>query len=274
MMELDYSSLLSPNPVPLSIGFNNKSIHLRKPTLKEIDREITLQQFSLYEMFLKMTPELYYTKILGERGSELWDSFSNEEKNEITLYKCIIKDKNLQDIFVKVLNFFFEETVIYVDGFFVFMESGESIENIDDESINNGMCGVIQEKNFNEFLCLIQQTCCIYNRKNNENVKFKNALAQKLYEKMQKANAENEKRKEKELDKNLSLANIISKVSNKHPSISPITVWDLTLFQLIDSFNSMQVNESYDISKTRTSVWGDEKNTFDATLWYKNNHEK
>ena len=91
---------------------------------------------------------------------------------------------------------------------------------------------------------------------------------------MQKANAENEKKKEKESDKNLSLANIISKVSNKHPSISPITVWDLTLFQLIDSFNSMQVNESYDISKTRTSVWGDEKNTFDATLWYKNNHEK
>ena len=77
------------------------------------------------------------------------------------------------------------------------------------------MCGVIQEKNFNEFLCLIQQTCCIYNRKNNENVKFKNALARKLYEKMQKANAENEKKKEKESDKNLSLANIISKVSNK-----------------------------------------------------------
>ena len=269
MMKLDYSSLLSPNPIPLSIGIKNKNIHLRKPKLKEIDKEITLQQFFLYEMFLTMTPELYYTKVLGEQGCILWDSFSNEEKNELTLYKCVIKDKNLQDNFIKVFNFFFEETVIYVDGFFIFIGSENPIENINNDSIY----GIVQEKNFNEFLYIIQQTCGIYRKENNENVKFKNALARKLYEKMQKANAENEKKREKELDKNLSLANIISKVSNKHPTISPITVWDLTLFQLLDSFKSMQVNESYDISKTRVSVWGDEKNTFDGSLWYRNNHE-
>ena len=273
-MELEYASLLSPNPIKLSLGFNGKTIHLRKPKLVEIDEEISLQQFSVYEMFLKMTPDLYYTKIIGAQGSEFWDNLNNEQKNEITIYQIILNDRNLQEIYEKVFNFFFLETVKYIDGFFVFIDSKESFENLDDETVNNSMCGLIHEKNFNEFLYVIQQTCCISNGKPVETVKFKNEIARKLYEKMQKANAENEKKKAKEADKNLSLANIISKVSNKHLTISPITVWDLTIFQLIDAFNSMQVNETYETSKVRVAVWGDEKNTFDASLWYKNNHDK
>lgn len=271
IMELDYETLLSPNPIPLSIGL--KTIHLRRPTLRQIDEEITIHQFGLYEMFLKMTPELYYTKFLKEQGTELWSKFTEEERNDLTLYKCIVNDNDLQDIFVKILNFFFEETIIYYDGFFIILDDEVCINDINEEILKNDIYGVIQEDNFNDFLFLIQQTCCIYNKKNNEKVKFKNSLAKKLYEKMQRANAENEKRKAKDENEDLSIGNIISKVSNKHPTISPITVWDLTLFQLIDSFNFMQVNESYEISKLRVSVWGDENNVFDASLWYKNNYK-
>ena len=82
-------------------------------------------------------------------------------------------------------------------------------------------------------------------------------------------NQKDKKQDIKDKDK-LTLPNIISAVSNKHPTISPITVWNMTLFQLYDSFNRLQINEIYQINKRKVSVWGDKENTFDISMWYKN----
>lgn len=133
--------------------------------------------------------------------------------------------------------------------------------------------GVISENIFLQVLNAIQQVCCIDDKDENvEEKKFKNSLAKKLYEKMLKA--EKAKKEEKKFDVNFTLPNIISSVSNRHPTVSPINVWELTIFQLYDSFNRMQVNSMFDIDSTRVSVWGDEKKTFDAALWYKNEYDK
>lgn len=118
----------------------------------------------------------------------------------------------------------------------------------------------------------MQQICCIYSEDEDiKNLKFKNALAKKMYEKMLKA--KKKAQENKKVDINLSLPNIISSISNKHPSINYINVWDLTVFQLMDAFNRVQTNTMYEIDSTRVSVWGDEKKTFDFTLWYKNNYD-
>lgn len=77
----------------------------------------------------------------------------------------------------------------------------------------------------------------------------------------------------KKADINLSIPNIISSVSNMHPSINYLNIWDLTIFQLLDAFNRLQANVMYNIDCTRVSVWGDEKKTFDVSLWYKNNYD-
>ena len=42
----------------------------------------------------------------------------------------------------------------------------------------------------------------------------------------------------------------------------------------MDAFNRLQRNTMYDIDSTRVSVWGDEKKTFDVSLWYKNEYDK
>ena len=78
-------------------------------------------------------------------------------------------------------------------------------------------------------------------------------------------------KKAKKSDPNLSLPNIISAVSNTHPTINPLNVWNLTVFQLLDSFTRLQSNKIYDINATSVSVWGDEKKQFDFSLWYKKN---
>lgn len=256
-MELDYGTQLSPLPITLSIG------KLIKPTLKKI-ADITFDKFGNYETFLKMTPEFFYTKIL-QNGQTVWDSLDDSQKESLTLYNIILSEQELKDIYTEIFNFFFEEKVVFQDNLFVLFDA--NAKDVSEDNIH----GVISENNIPQVLYIIQQMCCIADKKENtKEVKFSSKLAEELYKKMEKARKEQEKRKKADI--NLTLPNIISSVSNRHPTINPINIWDLTVFQLIDSFNRMQMNAAYDIDSTRVSVWGDEKKTFNAALWYKNDY--
>lgn len=227
---------------------------------------LTFDKFNMFEAFLKMTPECFLTKF-KEGGQTHWDSLTDNQKEDLTMYNLMLDDPTLQDTYAEIFNFFFVERVIFKEGLFVILK--EDVENASDISAEN-VRGVIHEKTFLQILELIQQICCIHEKEQSlDEMKFKNKTARKLYEKMLKAQTK-ERRK---IDINLSIPNIISAVSNKHPSVNPINIWDLTIFQLLDSFNRLQVNTMYDIDCTRVSVWGDEKKTFDAALWYKNNFD-
>lgn len=253
MITLDYGTLLSATPILLSIGT------IKNPTLKEI-ATLTFEKFGLYEGLLKMTPELIYTKFKDEEGIKYWESLNDAQKSEIELYDLIISDKNLIETYTNLFNFFFYERVIFFNDVFILLNKDILPE---EEITEQHIKGVINKFSFNDVLNILQQICCMNNEKT-EQMKFKNKLAQKLYEKM---NRKDTKPKE---DEKFSLPNIISAVSNYHPTISPITVWEMTLFQLYDSFNRLQINEIYQINRRKVSVWGDEKNSFDITMWYKN----
>lgn len=262
-MKLDYGTQLSPEPIKLSVGT------LRKPKLFEI-AELNFDAFDIYEMFLKLTPEIFYTKLKGNDEKAYWESLSEEQRENITLYDLILNDDSLQKTYQEILNFFFVEIVVYNNGlFFLFKNRTDKTSDITQDDI----CGIIHKDIFPEILDLIQQICCINDKKESpENLKFKNKIARSIYEKM--LNAKKKEKKKRKADVNLSLPNIISSISNIHPSISPINVWELTVFQLIDSFIRLQENTMFSIDCTRVSVWGDEKKTFNATLWYKNRYDK
>lgn len=265
-MRLDYGTQLSPVPITLSIGT------LRKPTLKEIS-QITFDRFSFYEFFLKLSPETYYTKLRKENdGEAFWDSLTEEEKDKITIYNIIEEDEKIRSTYVEIFNFFFVETVIYQEGFFILLKENTAIDN--PEKIKREQVrGAIAKDNFSQVMSLLQQICCIYNEEESlDDMKFKNNLARKLMEKMLKAKKKEQEAKKSDL--NLTIPNIISSLANKHPSLNYVNIWDLTIFQLLDAFNRTQANSMYDIDSTRVSVWGDEKKTFDVSLWYKNNYDK
>lgn len=263
-MRLDYGTQLSPVPITLSIGT------LRKPTLKEISK-ITFDRFSFYEFFLKLSPEIYYTKLRKENdGEAFWDSLTEEEQDKITIYNIIEEDEKIRSTYVEIFNFFFVETVIYQEGFFILLKDEvANPEKIKREQVR----GAIAKDNFQQVMSLLQQICCIYNEEESlDDMKFKNNLARKLMEKMLKAKKKEQETKKSDL--NLTIPNIISSLANKHPSLNYVNIWDLTIFQLLDAFNRTQANSMYDIDSTRVSVWGDEKKTFDVSLWYKNNYDK
>ena len=265
-MRLDYGTQLSPVPITLSIGT------LRKPTLKEIS-QITFDRFSFYEFFLKLSPETYYTKLRKENdGEAFWDSLTEEEKDKITIYNIIEEDEKIRSTYVEIFNFFFVETVIYQEGFFILLKENTAIDN-PDKIKREQVRGAIAKENFSQVMSLLQQICCIYNEEESlDDMKFKNNLARKLMEKMLKAKKKEQEAKKSDL--NLTIPNIISSLANKHPSLNYVNIWDLTIFQLLDAFNRTQANSMYDIDSTRVSVWGDEKKTFDVSLWYKNNYDK
>lgn len=265
-MRLDYGTQLSPVPITLSIGT------LRKPTLKEIS-QITFDRFSFYEFFLKLSPETYYTKLRKENdGEAFWDSLTEEEKDKITIYNIIEEDEKIRSTYVEIFNFFFVETVIYQEGFFILLKENTAIDN-PDKIKREQVRGAIAKDNFSQVMSLLQQICCIYNEEESlDDMKFKNNLARKLMEKMLKAKKKEQETKKSDL--NLTIPNIISSLANKHPSLNYVNIWDLTIFQLLDAFNRTQANSMYDIDSTRVSVWGDEKKTFDVSLWYKNNYDK
>lgn len=269
-MDLEYGTLLSPNPIKLSFGT------LRQPTLNEIDKEITISQFTIFESFLKMTPKIYYTKVLENSGGcEIWDKFSEEEQDSMTMYDVIKSDLKVRLTYLAILNFFFVERIEYLDEYFISIKQTVDKNKKLEDMTKDDVQAVVNEEFFFEIIDIIQQTCCIRDKKTTEKPpKYKNSKAKKIYEKILKAQKEKEEQEAKKNGVNLSLANIISAVSNKHTTISPLNVWDLTVFQLHDSFGRLQVNNLFEIDCMRVSTWGDEKKTFDMSLWYKNNFDK
>ena len=259
-MKLDYGTQISPASIMLSIGT------VKKPTLKEIS-EITFGKFYFYAALMTSTPRDYYTIILKNMGT-IWSSMTENERDNATMYSMILADKELRILYEDMLNFYFEEDVHYIDGLFLVLKKDTTFdENIDSSAI----CGVIQEGNFNEVLSVFRQICCIESEESEEKPKFKNKKAREIYEKIHKGQSQKAATKKKDI--NLSIPNIISAVASKHPSLNLTNIWNLTLFQLLDSFNRLQSNAVYDIDSMRVSTWGDEKKTFDLALWYKNYYD-
>jgi hypothetical protein len=265
-MRLDYGTLLSNEPIVTGIGT------IEPPTLLKIRKQAGFVIFGLYEMYLRMTPKQYYYFIM-EDGKEKWDNMGKKERSGLEMYDIVLQSKEMQTVYQEIFNFFFSEKIVFVDGCFVVLNK----QDIDIDSITvDDVRGIIYKKNFDEVRDILQQVCG-FNAKRDDSRKaltFKNDKARELYERIYgKADDESDIKENlegKEIDYNLTLPNIISAVSNCHPTISPLNVWELTIFQLVDSFQRTTINKVDGINRTSVAVWGDEDNTFKNDQWLSN----
>lgn len=250
-MKLSYFELLSYEPILLSIG------SLKKPKLKDIS-ELSYHKFMLFEFLLIMTPKLYYTKLLNKKnGEEIWNSFTQSQKEQLNLYQLILDDNDLKELYLEMFKFFFIESVSIYENYFVITKKYQN---------SNKIIGTISSDNLEEILEILQQICCIYTQEEPKEEKYKNKLAEKLDKQLKEAAEKNNNTKNKDYDK----ANIISAVCNKHPSLNYTNIWDITIFQLYDAFKRLKLNSVYEINATSVSVWGDENKEFNSSLWYNN----
>ena len=266
-MKLDYITQLNPYPIPLSIGT------IVKPKLKDlVSGDMSFDKFNYFEILLKATPKTYYTEMCDESGKEYWEHLSDYKKEKLTMFSVVIRERELTLSFLEIFNFFFLEKVVFFDNMFVVLKDGTELD--DDLLSETDIKGVISEEQFSKVIDIIQQICCIADRSENiDDLKFKNNIARKLYLKMHPKDKDGKSEKKKN-NINLSLPNLISAVSSKHPSINPLNVWDLTIFELLDSFERLQMGAIYDIESTTVSVWGNKDKSFDVTKWYKNEYDK
>jgi len=264
-MKIDYGVMIGPSPIKLSIG------SIKKPTLKEIE-DITFDTFGMYQDLLRLTPEIFYGESKDEERVAYWESLTDEEKVHMRLYDIVLKFPQLQMMYLNIFNFFFVEDVVFLEDCFVILNPGADRENL---QIETDIRGVVNENKFQDVINVMAQVCGmdVEEEEREEDQHFKNEIARKIWLKMQAGRLK--KKKNKKADKNLTLPNIISSLAGgRHSSLNYLNVYDLTLYQAIDTFNRLQLDAFYDIDATRVSVWGDEKKTFDSSLWYKNEFDK
>lgn len=268
-MKLDYFTLLCPEPIRLSIG------NIRQPKLREIGK-LTYPIFNLYQVYLKLTPQDYYTLLNKEQGEEIWNSLSDEVKEKMTMFDIILTEESIRNIYLKIFNFFFVERVVFLESFFFIVNTDDYETPPEELNLEENTVGVISQDTFLEVLNIIQQVCCINSNEptDDQKPKFKNKKAERIYEKIQKAEEERKKAQVKKDAPNMTLANIISAVAAKSTGLNIVNIWDATLFQVYDQFGKLQNDNAHYMNSVRVAVWGDENNQFDPTLWYKNNFDK
>lgn len=268
MSKLRYGDLLLGKEFP--VGVVNGMATIIQPKLNDI-KAIGFDMYYLFESFLVLTPKRYYNEITTSKEEKAWwDGLDLDTKNELTTYDFIAQNHDKQILFSKMFSFFLKEIVIFIDGVFVLLDGEKDYSEANNEEILKDIRGVISSVNFEEIRSMIRNISGIEsNDIQSEKPKYKNKKAKEIWDKIHKDD-DKSTNKSKTESKDGTLENIISVVSNRHKTISPLNVGELTKFQLIDAFQRLQIEESYEIAKRSVSVWGDEKGTFDSTLWYKN----
>lgn len=251
-MKLDYFDLISPLPLDI-VGVGR----IKSPKLIEV-ADISYYDYAQYVSYLRMTPDDYI------------DTFKIED-SDIELYTkfdIILYDPNFRNMIKNALNFFFIENFEWFDEYQSFLCTEEIVmENGESELLAKG---IINSKNYFDVLDIILQRVHITPDKTEvtDITKIKNKRGLKIYKRMQQV-----KRKFKKTsggNPDLSLPNIISSVAVRSLSLNWINIWDITIYQLFNEFERLQIIDQYDIASTQVSVWGDKEKKFKFGAWSSN----
>lgn len=259
-MILSYIDLLSPQPLMLQ-GIGGVTC----PTLRQI-QQIGYDTYQLYLSIILMTPQTYFSMV-KDRPSDF--SVSTQElpmettKEETSIYELITGNPKLCPLAEHALDFFLTGFVRFspeYQCFFLYeMEPKKDTYQKPD--------GVIHKN-------LWQQLCQIIAQRNYVEYPTASALQVKSQKaKKRLARLEQLRPKHQKVDRNMDIGNIISAVASKSPSLNLINIWDMTIYQLWDTFYRLCNNHILNIQSMSVAAWGDQNHNFDSSSWYKNLRE-
>lgn len=279
-MKLDYSDLISPYPYRLVLEANHNPIvigGIKSPTLKEIwNPEITYNGYQMFIGLLLMNPQKYCEQIKPEK-LDWFNSLNEDEQSRLSIMQLIKEDSMLQHSYERLLNFFFEETIFWDSVNEIFFVIGNGVYYDNEKQIFYTLSedgGKVVTNNFGyitggiwPLVCdIILQRCGVNSDKETEKPKFKNKMAEYIWNKQHTST----NKATVKSDKYLELPNIISSYSSfNHSNIGILNIWDMTVFQLYDQFQRERFNNYYDISKYQVGYYGDKDSKFDCDKWLK-----
>lgn len=253
-MKLELRELVSNNPVYIK-GIGS----VFSPLLDDITR-ITYKVYDLYIGYLNMTPEKY-CKEVDTRLSDWYSNLKEDDLFYLNMFDLILSNSELIKIYTSIFNFFIKENVMF---------SGKTKTFVVYEDTQDGQCviGEINKQNYTELCDVILQLNHVSSENSFDLSKVKNKKGLERFKRIQELKNKNKKEK-KESNPDLELGNIISHICIKHKSINYTNVYNMTIYQLWDTFMGLQEDNIYESNKMSVSIWGDKENKFDFNSWFK-----
>ena len=194
--------------------------YLKCPTLKEM-RKVTYNLFLYYVNILSCTHEDY---LKMHNLQEKYNELSDADKGKNTLFFLLLYGN--ASLLFSMLSTFIVDEVVFDNKTLTF-----NIFKGDDD--NKKQIGHIGNDNFEEFREQMQYILGTRPAEEKEQ-KFKNKLAQKMFDKLQK----HAKEQKKSSDENYSFDNMIKKYcTHNKVGINILNVWDMTYYQFMQMFN-------------------------------------
>lgn len=252
-MKLNYFDLLSPAPVAIP-----NACSVVSPRLKDIS-SIGFAAYQYYLSLLFMDMKAYFSLNGWE---DAYEKLSGTELAQLDLFDLLTAEENRRQLLMSALRFFIPENLTYAkekNCFLVHNADGSRRGTISGENYAL-ICDVIRQRN--HFKSAVQEDL----------TKIKSKKALEIARKLKQGRAQ--KNAAARPDDNMELGNIISAVAGKSQTLNLLNIWDLTVFQLWDTFFRLSSNNLYAIQSMSVAAWGDKNNHFDAASWFKRiNHE-
>lgn len=252
-MIFDYFDMLSGEPI-----YVEKVGHLRSPNLRELrpTSGIGYRAYNLYLNVLSWDKDhlLKYGQLMQYRGV-------NRLKNDLlNVFDVATLLPQTRELCRGVLSFFMVEDIVWEEA------SRRYVAVTYDENKNPAVVGEINRDNFDDVRQMMLQFNFVGLDKDDTPVAHSNDKAKELWEKSQGFLKEQAKNEVKEDKPEYHLSNIISKICATHPSYNFLNVYDLTVFQLYDSFFQLGYMRSADLSERIFSTHGGDKFKFEDWL--------
>lgn len=196
------------------------------PTLRDI-RKLTHKLFTLYVNMCIISVTDYVEQC---NLKEQYEQLSEEDKDKNTLFTLLLYTNS--ELLFGLIGFFIKDNVEFRKNdlsFHVYIE-----ETDDDGKISKKEIGIINTDNFDIFRNEVLKILGLKNQEEEQEQKFKNKTAKKLFEKLQK----HAKEQKKKSDENYTLDNMIKKYcTHNKVGINILNVWDMTYYQFTSMFN-------------------------------------
>lgn len=256
MYKLDYSDCISPLP----LTFRNIG-SIRSPKLIDVFN-ITYFVYAQYIAHLRMTPEEYFESYYKDEKIDF------ETVIEMTKFDLVLNDDRIRKIITDALNFFFIEDFEFYPEYEAFISTKQN------DSGTLEATGVIDKNNYADIIDIILQRVHITPDENDVDdiSKIKNKRGLKIYMRMKQV--KKEFKKHKPIDSKMTFPNIISSIAAKSNTIGWHNIFDITIFQLFDLCERLQILTQYDIASTQVAAWGDKEKKFEINAWMTNIYDK
>jgi len=152
-----------------------------------------------------------------------------EELNSITIFDLFLKSGS-QELF---------EGFIGAIGLFLRIENTNEFSIDGEFNVVVNKLKIINKDNWSNICNIIQMQNCVEREKEKEDYNPANEEARKIIEKIKALKRENP------IKESVTLSSMISGIANKSNNLNILNIWDLTIYQLYDALNRLNLIDNY-----------------------------